>query len=81
MNASLIERTVNVAEYHAKRALAAGRRHDADQFARHQNLMLDLLEGSPYPYTAATGLVRMIGRSKAMVLQIERPIINLALGG
>jgi hypothetical protein len=63
----------------AKRALAAGRRGDAEGFARHQNLMLDLLEGAPYPYLTATDFVRRIGRSKAMVLKIERRIINLAL--
>lgn len=78
---TILERTAYAAEYQAKRALAAGRKGDAEGFARHQNQMLDLLENATYPYLTATHFVRLIGRSKAMVLKIERPIINLALGG
>lgn len=76
---TLIERRAAAAEWNAKQALRAGRKGDATEFAYYQNRMLDVLEDAPYPYTTACELVRMVGRSKAMVLKIERPIINLAL--
>jgi hypothetical protein len=74
-----IERLAFAAEHQAKAALRCGRQGDADGFARHANRMYDTLESSTYPRLTAQELVRHIGRSKAMVLQISREIINLAL--
>lgn len=76
---SLIERRAAAAEYQAKQALRAGRMGDADEFNRRANRMYDILEDSPYPVQTTCAMVRMLGRSKAMVMQIERPLINLAL--
>jgi hypothetical protein len=76
---TLIERIAAAAEHQAKAALRCGRQGDADGFAVHQNRMYDTLESATYPYLTTSELVRHLGRSKAMVLKIERPIINLAL--
>lgn len=81
MKTSILERTALVAEHQAKAALRCGRNGDAEGFAVHQNRMYDVLENANYPYLATTMLVRALGRSKAMVLKIDRPIINLALSG
>lgn len=78
---SIIERIGYAAEWQAKAALRAGRHGDDDGFARHANRMYDVLESAPYPRLTCQQLVRLIGRSKAMVLKIERPLINLALSG
>lgn len=69
----------SLAEYQAKRALACGRRKDTDGFAVHANKMYDILAAARYPRLSTQALVRNLGRGKAMVLQIERDIINLAL--
>lgn len=76
---STIDRLGHVAEWQAKAALRAGRQGDAEGFAVHSNRMYDVLEGAPYPRLTTQALVRNIGRGKAMVLKIERPLINLAL--
>jgi hypothetical protein len=81
MQTSMIERRAAAAQWQANAALRAGRRGDAEGFAVHQNRMYDVLEGGDYPYTTTGVLVRALGRSKAMVLKIERPTINLALAG
>jgi hypothetical protein len=77
---SILERTAFAAEHQAKAALRAGRRGNADAFAVAQNRMYDVLESSQYPVLATAALVQILGRSKAMVLKIEKPIINNALG-
>jgi len=81
MTTSILERLAHCAEHQAKAALRCGRAGDAEGFAVHQNKMYDVLESAPYPYLTTTRLVQALGRSKAMVLKIERPIINLALSG
>lgn len=58
------------------------RQHALDfehEFNVHANKMYDVLEAAKYPHLTTTALVRALGRSKAMVLKINRPIINLAL--
>jgi hypothetical protein len=74
-----IENVANLAEWQAKHALRCGRIGDEEGFAVHANKMYDVLEAAKYPRLTTQSLVRKIGRGKAMVLQIERPIINLAL--
>jgi hypothetical protein len=74
-----IDQATNLADWHAKQALRAGRRGDRDDFARFANQMYDVLEAARYPVLTTQALVRALGRSKAMVLKINRPIINLAL--
>lgn len=69
----------NIAEYHAKAALRAGRHHDDYGFAVSVNKMYDVLEAAKYPQLTTEELVRHIGRGKAMVLGVERRLINLAL--
>lgn len=76
---SMIERRAFAAEYQAKAALRAGRRGDAEGFAVAANRMYDVLESSPFPYLTTLAMVQMVGRAKAMVLKIERPLINAAL--
>lgn len=76
--ATVFERTVYVAEYQGKRALAAGRRNDAKSFERHSRIMNELIEGSEYPDIARQELTHLLGRSKAAVLKITRPVLNLA---
>lgn len=76
-----IEQVANLAEWQAKQALRCGRYGDQDGFALHANKMYDVLEAAKYPHLTTTALVRALGRSKAMVLKINRPIINLALRG
>jgi hypothetical protein len=49
------------------------------EFSVHTNKMYDVLEASRYPTLTTEALVRTLGRSKAMVLKINRPLINLAL--
>jgi hypothetical protein len=49
------------------------------EFSVHTNKMYDVLEASRYPTLTTEALVRALGRSKAMVLKINRPLINLAL--
>jgi hypothetical protein len=79
MNTSILERTVLAAEYQAKSALRAGRNGDAEGFARHQNRMCDLIEGAAYPRLALVGLVQLLGRAKAQVIGVEKPVIKAAL--
>jgi hypothetical protein len=64
------ERTVYVAEYHAMRALAAGHRNNDRQFARHKTIMFDLIDGSEWPDAGYEELGRMVGRKKAVVLDL-----------
>jgi hypothetical protein len=84
MNTTLIrtlplQQVANLAHWQANQALRAGRNGDADGFAVHTNKMYDVLEAAAYPVLSTQQLVRALGRSKALVLKIERPIINLAL--
>ncbi len=79
MQASILEKMAHAAHWQAKAALRCGRRGDADGFAIHANKMYDVLESAPYPRLTTQELVRHVGRSKAMVLKIERELINLAL--
>lgn len=74
--ATTFERTVYVAEYQAKRALAAGRNNDTRAFQRHTGIMHDLIGGSDYPEIGYQELGQMLGRSKAAVLKL--PLIVLA---
>lgn len=85
-----LSNVANLAEWQAKQALRCGRaaknaadprRQAAFEYERdvHINKMLDVLEAAAYPRLTTQALVRAIGRSKALVLKIERPIINLAL--
>lgn len=74
-----IDQVAGLAEYQAKRALACGRSGDANGFAVHTNKMYDVLEAARYPTLTAIDLVTRLGRGKAMVLKIERKIINLAV--
>lgn len=76
---TLTERRAHAAEWCAKQALRAGRRGDEHGFAVYQNRMYDVLEESEYPVHTTMHMVRYLGRSKAMVLRVETPIINLAL--
>lgn len=70
---------VNLAHWQANQALRAGRRGDDEGFAVHANKMYDILESAKYPVLTSKEVVRRLGRGKAMVLKIERRIINLAL--
>lgn len=84
MNTTLIptlptENVACIALWHANQALRAGRRSDQDGFATYANKMYDILEAAKYPRLTTQVMVRALGRSKALVLKIERPIINLAL--
>ncbi|WP_037500689.1 hypothetical protein [Sphingomonas jaspsi] len=74
-----IAKVASLAEWQAKQALRCGRAGDDAGFAIHANRMYDLLEAARYPVLTTQSLVRALGRSKAMVMKIERPIINLAL--
>lgn len=74
-----INTVAGLAEYQAKRALACGRSGDAEGFAVHANKMYDVLEAARYPTFTTIELVQRLGRGKAMVMQIERRIINLAV--
>lgn len=76
--ATPFERTVNVAEYHARRALAAGRTGDTRAQARHSRIMRDLIEGTDYPGIAEEALAMMVGRSRAAVLKLTQPVMVLA---
>lgn len=77
--ATAFETTVYVAEYQAKRALAAGRRKDTRDFDRHRHVMTQLIDGSEYPDLAVQELVTRLGPSRSAVLQIYDPIVNLYL--
>lgn len=68
-----------LAEWQAKQALRFGRNGNDEGFAAHANKMYDILEAARYPYLTSCELVRHLGRGRAMVLKIERRIINLAL--
>jgi len=70
---------VAIAEHQAKTALRAGRNGDDAGYVRAQNAMLDMVKEAEYPRLAVRDLIRAIGRSKAMVLRIDRTLINLAL--
>jgi hypothetical protein len=85
-----IDNAADLAEWQAKQALRAGRaimretdprRQEAldRDFSVHANKMYDVLESARYPTLTTENLVRRLGRGKAMVLKIERRIINLAL--
>lgn len=76
--ATTFERTVYVADYHARRALAAGRRADGPTLARHRTIMNALIEGSDFPDMAREELTAMLGRSRAAVLKLDRPVLVLA---
>jgi hypothetical protein len=76
-----IDQTTELAHWQARQALRCGRRGDTEGFAVHANKMYDVLEAAKYPHLTTQALVRAVGRSKAMVLKINRPIINLALRG
>lgn len=67
------------AEHQAKVALRAGRIGDSQGYARAQNAMFDTLERCQYPRLAVRELIRAVGRSRAMVLRIDRTLVNLAL--
>jgi hypothetical protein len=85
-----ITEAANLAHWQANQALRAGRvakaatdarRREAFEYERdvHINKMYDILEASRYPTLTTEDVVRRLGRSKAMVVKIERRIINLAL--
>ena len=66
--------------YHqAKLALGAGKKGDAENFARIQNRMMDTLESCDYPRLTTMRLAKRLGRGKALVLGIDRPLIALGL--
>lgn len=75
-----IAQVASLAQWQAQQALRCGRRGDAEGFAVHTNKMYDVLEAAAYPRLTTAEVVRALGRSKALVLKIERPIINFALG-
>jgi hypothetical protein len=79
MISNQIERLGYAAAHQAKLALRAGRKGDDHEFARVTNRMYDTLEASPYPRQTAMVVIRQIGRSKAMVMKLDRELINLAL--
>lgn len=58
-------------------ALRAGK--GTYDYARAQNRMFDTLERCKYPRLTTMRLAKWIGPSRAMVLGIDRPIINLGL--
>jgi hypothetical protein len=74
-----ISQVANLAHWQANQALRCGRNGDAEGFAVHTNKMYDVLEAARYPTLTTQDVVRRLGRGKAMVLKIERRIINLAL--
>jgi hypothetical protein len=74
-----IDQAANLAHWQANQALRCGRIGDAEGFAVHANKMYDVLEAARYPTLTTEEIVRRLGRGKAMVLKIERRIINLAL--
>lgn len=75
-----IDQTANLAEWQARQGLRAGRRGDVATRDRYFNQFYDVVESARYPMLTTEEVVRRLGRSKSMVLQINRPLINLALG-
>lgn len=67
------------AVHQAQTALRYGRNHDEHAQVQAQNRMCDTIERAQYPNLLLRHLVQQVGRGKAMVLGVERPIINLAL--
>jgi len=67
------------AVHQAHTALRYGRNRDEHAQVAAQNRMCDTIERAQYPNLLLRHLVQQVGRGKAMVLGVERPIINLAL--
>lgn len=69
----------NIADWHARQALRAGRKGQPGLKEEFEDKMYAVITNQLYPRLVTQELVRHIGRSKAMVLKIDRDLINLAL--
>lgn len=79
MQTTIVERAALVAEWQARAALRCGRNGDDTGFLTHRIKLENFIDLQPYPNLTTCGMVQLLGRNKAMVLGVSKPLINNAL--